>query len=154
MCPWCRQAERSSYQIADRQEIPEEERVDQFWAMWEKDEWLGQLAVLMKALLCIPQMSPQRKPSEWLKKLSEKMKRVRTMAASILFHPAKAAVETVATNSLQLWELPSLLPVITTVWVRDTCRRKYCKQPFRSPPFLKECLYPDGPVAAALILVK
>lgn len=96
MFPWRRQAERSSYQIADRQEMPEEERVDQFWAMWEKDEGLGQLAVLMKAILCIPQMSPQRKPSEWLKKLSKKMQ---TMAASILFHPAKATLETVAMNS-------------------------------------------------------
>lgn len=55
------------YQISDSKEIPEEERVDRFWGFLEKDKRFSQLAVLLKAILCIPQMSPQRLPSEWLK---------------------------------------------------------------------------------------
>lgn len=33
-------------------------------------------------------------------------------------------------------------------------QEKILQTTFQIPPFLKECLYPDGPVAAALILVK
>lgn len=50
------------YQISDRKEIAEEERADRFWGILEKDERTSQLAVLMKAFLCVSQISPQRKP--------------------------------------------------------------------------------------------
>lgn len=57
-----------------------------------------------------------------VKKLPLKIENiVWTMAPSILFCPARSTIETLATNTLQLRELPSLLPVITTVcWARGT----------------------------------
>lgn len=61
------------YQISHRKEIAEEERADRFWGILEKDERTGQLAVLMKAILCVSQISPQRKPLGRLKLLSLKI---------------------------------------------------------------------------------
>ena len=42
------------YQVVDRAELPEETRVDRFWALIGKDGRFKNLAQLMMALLCIP----------------------------------------------------------------------------------------------------
>ena len=42
------------YQVVDRAELPEEARIDRFWAIMGKDARFRNLSKLMKALLCIP----------------------------------------------------------------------------------------------------
>lgn len=44
--------------IHNRKEIPEKGKEERFWVRLEKDERLSQLAVLMKAILLIPQTFP------------------------------------------------------------------------------------------------
>ena len=41
------------YQVVDRAELPEEARIDRFWAIMGKDARFKNLSKLMKALLCI-----------------------------------------------------------------------------------------------------
>ena len=71
-----------------------------------------------------------------IEKLSLKIESVWTMAASILFCYERSTIETLAANTVQLRELPSLLPVC---YVQGTSMRKHAQlaQTLLKPPLLK-----------------